>query len=44
LIHRFERWDFMDSQTKHEIWVLALGAIMLEAPFIAITALALAGH
>jgi hypothetical protein len=36
LIHRFERWDFMDSQTKR--------AIMLEAPFIAITALALAGH
>jgi hypothetical protein len=34
----------MDKQTKHEIWILALGAIMLEAPFIAVAALAFAGH
>jgi hypothetical protein len=34
----------MDSQTKHEIWLLAIGTIMIEAPFAAIAALALAGH
>jgi len=26
----------MDSATKHEIWLLALGTAMLEAPFVAI--------
>jgi hypothetical protein len=34
----------MDRQTKHEIWFLAIGAIMIEAPFVAIAALAFAGH
>ena len=34
----------MDSQTKHEIWFLAIGAIMIEAPFVAIAALVFAGH
>jgi hypothetical protein len=34
----------MDSQTKHEIWLLAIGTIMIEAPFAAIAARALAGH
>jgi hypothetical protein len=34
----------MDSQTKHEIWILAIGTIMIEAPFVALAALTLAGH
>jgi hypothetical protein len=33
----------MDRQTKHEIWLLTIGAIMVEAPFIAVVALAFAG-
>jgi hypothetical protein len=28
----------MDQQTRHEIWILALGTIVVEAPFIAIAA------
>lgn len=43
-ICHFGSWHPMDSQTKHEIWILALGAIMLEAPFLAVAALAFAGH
>jgi hypothetical protein len=43
-IHRFERWDPMDSQTKHELWLLAIGTILFEAPFLAVAALAFAGH
>jgi hypothetical protein len=35
---------FMDKQTRHEIWLLAIGTIMIEAPFVAIAALAFAGH
>jgi hypothetical protein len=34
----------MDTQTKHEIWVIALSAAILEAPFLAIAAVALLGH
>jgi hypothetical protein len=34
---------FMDHQTKHEIWVLAIGTILIEAPFVAMAALALSG-
>jgi hypothetical protein len=30
----------MDKQTKHEIWLLALGTLVLEAP-IAVAALAI---
>jgi hypothetical protein len=29
----------MDQQTRHEIWLLALGTIVVEAPFIAIAPL-----
>jgi hypothetical protein len=32
--------QFMDSATKHEIWVIALSTAMLEAPAVAIIALA----
>jgi hypothetical protein len=28
----------MDKQTKYEIWLLALGTIAVEAPFLAIAA------
>jgi hypothetical protein len=34
----------MDSQTKREIWLLAIGTIMIEAPFLAVAAFAFAGH
>jgi hypothetical protein len=34
----------MDGQTKREIWLLAIGTIMIEAPFLAVAALAFAGH
>jgi len=43
-IHRFGRWDLMDRQTKHEIWILAIGTIVIEAPFLAVAALAWAAH
>jgi hypothetical protein len=29
----------MDQQTRHEMWLLALGTIVVEAPFIAIAPL-----
>jgi hypothetical protein len=29
----------MDQQTRHEIWLLALGTTVVEAPFIAIAPL-----
>jgi hypothetical protein len=32
----------ISRQTKHEIWILAIGTIMIEAPFVAIAALAFA--
>ena len=32
----------MDQQSKHEIWWLAIGTILIEAPFVAIAALAIA--
>jgi hypothetical protein len=28
----------MDQQTRRELWILALGTIVVEAPFIAIAA------
>ena len=34
----------MDSVTKHEIWVIALSTAILEAPFLAIAAVAVLGH
>jgi hypothetical protein len=34
----------MDSQSKREIWVLAIGTIIIEVPIVAIAALALAAH
>jgi hypothetical protein len=34
----------MDRQTKREIWVLAISAMIIEVPFVAIAALAFAGH
>jgi hypothetical protein len=34
----------MDPQTRHEIWVLAVGTALLEAPFIAIVAVAFLSH
>jgi len=34
----------MYSQTKREIWLLAIGTIMIEAPFLAVAAFAFAGH
>jgi hypothetical protein len=38
------RWRSMDTQTKHEIWILAVSAAILEAPFLAIAAVAVLGH
>jgi hypothetical protein len=32
----------MDSQTRHEIWLLAIGMVIVEAPIVAIAALAIA--
>jgi hypothetical protein len=29
----------MDQQTRHEMWLLVLGTIVVEAPFIAIAPL-----
>jgi hypothetical protein len=34
----------MDEQTKREILVLALGTFLVEAPFVAIAAIAVLGH
>jgi hypothetical protein len=34
----------MDKQTKYEIWLLTIGALVIEAPFVAIAAIALVGH
>jgi hypothetical protein len=34
----------MDRQTKQEIWLLAIGTFIVEAPFVAIAALAILGH
>jgi hypothetical protein len=36
--------DSMDKQTMHEIWVLTLGGIMVEMPFVVIAALAFGGR
>jgi hypothetical protein len=33
--------EFMDRQTKHEIWLLAIGTIMVEVPVAAIAVLAI---
>jgi hypothetical protein len=32
----------MDSQSKREIWLLAIGMVIVEAPIVAIAALAVA--
>jgi hypothetical protein len=34
----------MDTQTKHEIWIIAVSAALLEVPFLAIAAVAVLGH
>ena len=34
----------MDSQSRREIWVLAIGTVLVELPVVAIAALVLAGH
>jgi hypothetical protein len=34
----------MDKQTKHEIWLLTIGALVMEVPFVAIAAIAFVGH
>jgi hypothetical protein len=34
----------VDNQTKHEIWVIALSTAILEAPAVAIIALAILAH
>jgi hypothetical protein len=34
----------MDTQTKREIWFLAIGTALLEAPVVAITVLVVLGH
>jgi hypothetical protein len=31
----------MDMQTKHEIWLLAIGTILIEVPLAAIAAVAI---
>jgi hypothetical protein len=41
-ILRFGRWQYMDRQTKREIWVLAIGMVIVETPIVAIAALAIA--
>jgi hypothetical protein len=43
-IHSLERWRPMDSATKHEIWVIAVSTGVLEAPAVAIIALAFLAH
>jgi hypothetical protein len=35
---------FMDRQTKREIWLLAVGTIMVEVPVAAIAVLAILSH
>ena len=34
----------MDQQSKREIWVLAIGTILIEMPFVAIAAMAIVAH
>ena len=31
-IHASWRWAIMDTQTKREIWLLAIGTTLVEAP------------
>jgi hypothetical protein len=38
-----ERWAIMDGQTKREIWILAIGTALLEAP-VAMIAYAILTH
>jgi hypothetical protein len=38
------RWLGMDKQTRHEIMVLSLGTVLLEAPLLVIVALAILGQ
>jgi hypothetical protein len=35
------RWRCMDTQTKREIWIIAVSTAILEAPAVAITLLAI---
>jgi hypothetical protein len=39
-----QRWPSMDKQTKHEIWLLALGTILVEAPLAAMAAVIILSH
>jgi hypothetical protein len=34
----------MDTQTKREIWILAIGTMLLEVPVAAVAVLAILGH
>ena len=34
----------MDPQTKHEIWLLALGTFVVEAPLAALAAMVILAH
>jgi hypothetical protein len=34
----------MDKETRREIWLLAIGTALLEAPVVAIVALVAMGH
>jgi hypothetical protein len=38
-----DRWEFMDKQTKREVWLLVVGTAIVEAPFLAI-AVAILSH
>jgi hypothetical protein len=39
-----QRWPSMDKQTKHEIWLLALGTILIEAPLVAMATVIILSH
>jgi hypothetical protein len=34
----------MDIQTKREIWLLAIGTVLIEVPVAAVAVLAILGH
>jgi hypothetical protein len=40
-IRAFGRWGAMDTQSKREIWLLAIGTIMVEVPVATIAVLAI---
>jgi hypothetical protein len=37
---RFERWQCMENQTSHDIWVLAIATLVVAMPILAIATLA----